>query len=50
MNNQGDAAYELEIDATAEEVQKLIELFNEWEEFDEENLFPCAYSNNSISP
>jgi hypothetical protein len=39
MYNQGDAAYELEIDATAEEVQKLMELFNQWEEFDEKTYF-----------
>ncbi|BBH20106.1 hypothetical protein Back11_14510 [Paenibacillus baekrokdamisoli] len=39
MHNQGDAAYELEINATTEEVEKLMELFNEWEEFDEQTFF-----------
>ncbi|MBD3919054.1 hypothetical protein H8B09_09835 [Paenibacillus sp. PR3] len=39
MLNQGDAAYELEIDATREEVDKLTLLFNEWEAADEKTFF-----------
>jgi hypothetical protein len=35
MYNQGDAAYEFEIDATEEEVEKLTLLFNEWAAADE---------------
>ncbi|MFX3640067.1 MAG: hypothetical protein ACE3L7_15665 [Candidatus Pristimantibacillus sp.] len=37
MYNQGDAAYELEIDATEEEVEKLTELFKQWEDADFKN-------------
>ncbi|MFC5651935.1 hypothetical protein ACFPYJ_23005 [Paenibacillus solisilvae] len=39
MYNQGDAAYELEIDATEEEVEKLTELFNQWEDAEEKTFF-----------
>lgn len=39
MYNQGDAAYELEIDATKEDVEKLTELFNQWEDADEKTFF-----------
>ncbi|WP_256757898.1 hypothetical protein [Cohnella sp. WQ 127256] len=34
MTQQGDAAYEFEIEATSEELQKLQELFVEMEDFD----------------
>ncbi len=34
MENQGDAAYELEIDATDEDIAKLIELFEAEEDAD----------------
>lgn len=36
MGNQGDAAYELEIDATPEEVEKLMEMFNQLQNADQQ--------------
>ncbi|MCC3377136.1 hypothetical protein [Cohnella sp. REN36] len=43
MLNQGDAAYELEIQATDDEVDKLNELFESLEEFDQSTYFRAHY-------
>jgi hypothetical protein len=39
MTGQGDAAYEFEIEATPEEVQGLLKLFDEMEDFDNQSFF-----------
>lgn len=39
LENQGEAAYELEMDATPEEAQKLKVLFDELEDFDTATYF-----------
>ncbi|MDB5053897.1 MAG: hypothetical protein JWM44_1947 [Bacilli bacterium] len=39
MENQGDAAYELEIIATPEDVEKLVKLFEALEDTDESSYF-----------
>ncbi|REE91507.1 hypothetical protein A8990_10414 [Paenibacillus taihuensis] len=43
MFNQGDAAYELEIYATEDEVEKLRGLFNDWERAEEHTFFRTHY-------
>jgi hypothetical protein len=43
MENQGDAAYELEIDATPDEVNQLRNLFDSMYHFDMETYFRMHY-------
>jgi len=39
LPNQGDAAYELEIEAEPEDIRELMELFEEMESFDNSSYF-----------
>jgi len=39
MEQQGDASYELEIEATPDELLKLNELFDLWDDFDSKTFF-----------
>jgi hypothetical protein len=43
MENQGDAAYELEIEATPEEIEQLKEMFEDEEDFELETFFRAHY-------
>ncbi|TVY10379.1 hypothetical protein [Paenibacillus cremeus] len=38
MENQGDAAYELEIDATPEQIDRLRDLFDEKEDYEQDSF------------
>lgn len=44
LEKQGDAAYELEIEATPEEVDKLSEVFEELDNFDQASFTQAATS------
>lgn len=43
MENQGDAAYELEIEATSEEIEELNLIFKYLEDFDVETYYRAHY-------
>jgi hypothetical protein len=42
LENQGDASYELEIEATLDEVEKLEEIFEEMDNFDQASYVQVA--------
>ncbi len=49
MSNQGDAAYELEIEATDEEIKQLQELFEVEEDFEIDTFLESACGRHSLS-